>query len=521
MLAESRRTGTSVPILLFLGLVAILLLHFVDPDLPMTWAFAHLHRRPYLPWIGISLVFALPLIANALWRPEGVPERTGNLRRTSVLAFLVLAFAGTLSASLYWPQVPYSIDSQTFLVSVTRPEADYPPRWYLTTRLYRLVSLALVPPVDPEVYARGANALAGAFTLTALVGCARLLARRRSETIAITLLAWSSLGVAEMSIGYLDVYPVPVAMTAVFLWLALGSLAGRRHVFWPVFLAGIGPFFYIGLVLLAPSMIFVIDAERHRPGGWRRLILSAIATFFAAGATTLAGHGRLFAWPQWYAEAAEASSCALGLDPTSCLLPLSYMFSITHLWEMASLILLVDGVGFLLLIVCGLPAALRLPRHLDKRALVLGTIAGAHFAFLLVLDPLFGPYADWDAYAASMIPVTLLGAWAFVVWGRSNPQIFGALLGLALATSSVHLLARLNAIHVDYRGHLEETPCHVAGCAPPGSYVETCRDCRWDGVLLLCECRRRDGRWKPTAHFGSCRTGFYNDDGTLSCSDPP
>jgi hypothetical protein len=520
MLAETSRPGTPIPMLLILGLVGILLLHFVDPDLRMTWGFAHLYRRPYLPWIGITLVFALPLIGNILWRPGVTPETPANLPLASVLAFLTIVFGGTLAASVYWPQVPYSIDSQTFLVSVTRPEADYPPRWYLTTRLYRLVSQTMIPPLDPEVYARGVNALVGAFTLTALVGCARLLARTRSETIAITLLAWSSLGAAEMSIGYLDVYPLPVAMTAIFLWLALGNLAGCRHVFWPVLLAGIGPFFYIGLVLLIPPVVFIADTERRKPGGWRRLILSFVATFLAAGATTLAGHGALFAWPQWYAEAAAASSCGLGLDPTSCLLPLSYMFGMTHLWEMASLILLVDGVGFLLLVVCGLPALLQSPRRVDYRALVLGTIAAAHFAFLLVLDPLFGPYSDWDAYAASMIPVTLLGAWAFVVWGRSNPRIFGALLGLALATSGVHLLARLNAIHVDYRGHLEETPCHVPGCAPPGSYIETCRDCRWDGILLRCECRRRDGHWKPSAHFGSCRTGLFNDDGTLRCGDP-
>jgi hypothetical protein len=36
------------------------------------------------------------------------------------------------------------------------------------------------------------------------------------------------------------------------------------------------------------------------------------------------------------------------------------------------------------------------------------------------------------------------------------------LLGLALACSSVHLLARLNALDVEAERHLRESPSHIA-----------------------------------------------------------
>lgn len=513
--SESRGTAIVAGILTS-ALGAYLLLHFIDPDLSITWSYAHLHRRPALPWIGLGLVVLLPPGVSALWRAPVLRQPVGAPSVTQTGAALSLLYLALFASSLWSPQTPHAVDSVEFLLGTTEPGFHYNPRWYLSIRLYRLVSSVLVPPIDPERFARGANALLGAIAMMGFAGCARRLADTRGEAIALVALVWSSFGVLQISVGYLDIYPVPLAATGLYLWLAFRVLEGRSTLWGPFLIVGLGPFFYIGLILLAPPTIFLVYDVVRRDGNLRRVWPPAMFTLLGAVLATYAGHGRPLAWADWYAEAALAASCDWGLQSGSCLLPFGYMFSAEHWNEMAHLLLLVDFVGLLLFAVCTSSELLRDLTRIDLRVLVLGSVGAAHFAFLLVLDPLFGQYSDWDAYTYPAVPITLLGGWGFVLWGRRSPRWFGLLLGLALAAASVHLLARLNAIHVDRRAHLLETPCHV-NCGPPGSYYESCRHCAWDGVLLLCECRTRKGTWRPTGAMTDCARGFFNDDGVLRC----
>ncbi len=514
-LLESRRNAV-VASILATGLGAYILLHFAEPDLAITWSYAHLHRRPFLPWVGGALVVLLPALGAALWRHPAAQRPLGHLSRPRIFGTVIALFVGLFTLSLWFPQVPHAIDSAEFLFGASQPGFHFNPRWYLSIRTYRLLSTVLVPPLSPEHFARGMNALLGAVALTAFAGSARLLSKTRGEAIALTLLVWSSFAVLQMSIGYLDIYPVPLAVSAVYVWLALRVLEQRTQLLWPLLIVGVGPFFYIGLILLAPSAIFLVFDVVRRDRGfrhvWRPMLLTAACAVFA----TVPGHGYPLAWSEWYAEAAQAASCHWGYQDSSCLLPLDYMFSWPHLNEMIHLLLLVDGIGLLLFAVCTSSELLRDPQKIDLRVLILGSIAAGHFALLLVLDPLFGPYSDWDAYTYPAVPLTLLGGWGFLLWGRRQPRLFGFLLGLALAAASIHALARLNAMHVDYRRHLKESPCHV-NCGPRGSYYDTCRNCTWDGVLLLCECRTRAGEWRDSGTMQRCIHGYRNNDGYLRC----
>lgn len=516
MSAYESRGGAFVASVLTLGLGLYVWLHFAEPDLSVTWSHAHLHRRAFLPWLAIGLLLVVPVLTAFLWKSPAAARPLEPWSRGQVFAGFLVLFAGTLWVSLWFPHEPHAVDSAEFVLGASKPGFRFAARWYLGIRTYRLLSAFLVPPLEPETFARGVNAFLGAITLSSLAGCARAFSRTRGEATAITLLAWTSMGVLQMSVGYLDIYPVPMAITSLYLWLALRALEGRIHVLWPLLIVGIGPFFYIGMVLIAPSATFVVYGVARRQGGMRRITIATIVTTIAAVCATLPGHGRPLAWADWYAEAAEASSCQWGLTSESCLLPLDYMFGWTHLNEMLHLLLLVDAVGLLLFVVCTAPEFLRDRRQIDLRVLVLASIAAGHFAFLLTLDPLFGQYSDWDAYTYPAVPVTLLGGFGFVLWSRRKPRLVGFVLGLALAAAGVHLAARLNAMHVDYHLHVIETPCHV-NCGPPGSYVDTCRGCTWDGTLLLCECRRRDGRWQRTGSITPCPRGFRNLDGRLDC----
>lgn len=516
---ESRGTTTIATVIatvLALSLGAYILLHFIDPDLSVTWSYAHLYRRPWLPWIGAGLVVALPLLGQALWHHPAGREPLRDPSPGQIAAAFLAVFAALLATSVWFPQTPHALDSAEFVLGSTQPGFHYNPRWYLSIRLYRLLSTAFVPPLSPEQFARSANVLVGTVAMMAFAGCARHLSTTRREAAALTALVWSSFGVLQISVGYLDIYPVPLAVTGVYLWLAFRVLEGKSSLWGPLLIVAVGPFFYIGMILLAPPILFLVYDVIRRDRSLRRVWPPAVASLAAAACATIVGHGRPLAWGAWYSEAAEAASCDWGFQSGSCLLPVEYMFSVKHWNEMGHLLLLVDAVGLLLFVVCTTSELVRDRTKVDLRVLILGAIGAAHFAFLLTLDPLFGHYSDWDAYTYPAVPITLLGGWGFLLWARREPRFFGLLLGLALAAASVHLLARLNAMHVDYRAHLRETPCHV-NCGPPGTYYDSCRNCAWDGVVLLCECRTKEGAWRPTGTMAKCDRGYRNDDGVLRC----
>ena len=256
--------------------------------------------------------------------------------------------------------------------------------------------------------------------------------------------------------GYLDVYPFALAVTALYLCTALGALAGDVHPGWPLALAFVAPFFYIGLVLLLPSTAVIALSAARRPEARAPLALGLLAAVAAAGAATLPGFGAPFAWRAFVARAHADSGWQLGLSPTSSLLPLGYLLSGAHAREVVHTLLLVDGVGVLLLVVCGA----WLPRR-DPAAALLALLVAPWLAYVVAMDPLFGAFADWDLFSYGTAATSLIGAYAFVAWGRAAPRAFGWLLGLALAAASVHLLARWNALDVDLPRHLLESPYHL------------------------------------------------------------
>src|SRR5439155_684703 len=80
-----------------------------------------------------------------------------------------------------------------------------------------------------------------------------------------------------------------------YLCTALGALAGDVHPGWPLALAFVAPFFYIGLVLLLPSTAVIALSAARRPEARAPLALGLLAAVAAAGAATLPGFGAPFA----------------------------------------------------------------------------------------------------------------------------------------------------------------------------------------------------------------------------------
>src|SRR5262249_25136151 len=157
----------------------------------------------------------------------------------------------------------------------------------------------------------------------------------------------------QLAFGFIDVYPMALALMAVYLASAVASLCDDLHPAWPALVLAVGPFFYVGLVLLAPSALVVALAVVRRPGGLRQLCVAAAVAVGAAGAATLPGYGLPFAWRAFVDGVRAASQAELGLSPTSSLLPLDYLFSRWHAYELFHELVLLDGVGALLVVVLG------------------------------------------------------------------------------------------------------------------------------------------------------------------------
>jgi len=278
----------------------------------------------------------------------------------------------------------------------------------------------------------------------------------------MTSLSASAFGVLQLGIGYVDVYPLALAMTALYLWTALRTIQAGGHPVWPLLLVAVGPFWYIGLALLAPSALVVV-AVAARTSGPRRVVGAATVALLAAGMATLPGLGRPFAWATFAGLVRSESWSDYGLSTASNVLPLDYLMSPLHAAEVLSTLGLTDPVGMTLLVVVGGWWLVRRPVRVvaDPAALLLAALTLSYLAYVVAMDPLLGAFSDWDLFSYGAAATSLGGAYAFIAWGRRCPRFFGALLGLALATASVHLLARLNAIDVEVERHRVESPHHV------------------------------------------------------------
>ncbi|TMB00299.1 MAG: hypothetical protein E6J57_08305, partial [Deltaproteobacteria bacterium] len=229
------RRPSGVALALSAGLAAELALHFLEPRLAITWSHAHLGRRGVLPWIGAALVLVLPAASAWVWRRPGARRPLGALSWRAAAAAVALGAAVLALARLrHAPLI--SIDPWFLVKSVAEGTGEN-GRWYLLLWSYQHLGAAVQPWLDAPHLIRTVSGLAASVALVALAGAARRLGRTRGEAGAIALVAWTAFGVAQLVPGYLDVYPFALAVTALYLWTALGVLAGDVHPGWPLVIA--------------------------------------------------------------------------------------------------------------------------------------------------------------------------------------------------------------------------------------------------------------------------------------------
>jgi hypothetical protein len=436
-----------VAIAIFVVSALYLWIHLWEPRLPLFgWSYEQFHRHdaPLPILLGLA---AIPFLTATAWRSRArfAPPSRAHVAASIGILWAVFSIVGNA-----FPIAPICPDSKYFLTAVR--DGVVMPRWMLTLEAFETVR-GWWMQVPVAVVIRAGNALLTTIAFVAMAGSARHLARDRREWIGMTLLCWTTFGNLQLGMGYIDVYPAAQMLMALYLYAGIRALDGTGRVLWPLVIAATAPFFYVGLSLLAPSALLLAWAVGRRDGmgplAWQGLIVLGLA-----GLCTVPAYGVPFAIGP-FLNAVRLTGLA-GLDPDSTLLPGWYFWTQFHALEVASTALLVDGMGIVLLLLCGA----WILRH--PVAWFLAAVAAPSLVYCVTMDPLFGPYADWDLFSYIAVVTSLLGGYAFVTWGRDR-RWTGALLGIVLAANTSHLLAKLNGLDLGFEEYIQQSPWHGAG----------------------------------------------------------
>jgi hypothetical protein len=440
----------------------VIALHLLEPELSITWSYAHLSREGWRVGAALLLSVTLPFLGAWAWTSRASKRPLQRLAGARLAALGTCAIGGLAALGAIAPAPPSNYDS-TVLLDTVRGARDGPVRWMLSTASLQALVGPFIQQADPTRWVAAANSAFAGVGLLGLIAAAREIAQTRGEAFALSAIVLSAFGTAQIAIGYLEVYPLALALVGSYIGFAARSLQRGDGLATCAAIVAIGPFFYIGLALLAPSAIVLGLLHLRREGGGRRVVRATVIGVLVAAAATVPHYGVPFAWAAFAAEVTADNHALLGLQAGSPLLPLSYLWSTQHLKEVLHSLLLVDPVGWLLLLFPGLALLRREgPGGLPPIGLFLASIAVPYALYAFAMDPLYGVYLDWDLWVTGAPAISLLGGWAFLTWGRDQPRVTGALLGLALACAGVHALARLHAIPVEAERHLQESPFHIS-----------------------------------------------------------
>ena len=462
---------------ILIGALGYLGLHLWEPELSLTWAYAHLNRLPFAWPLSLVAVFGLPVLAVLAARLPIATRVIPPLKwRGALLAFLIVS-ALFLLIGWFFPAKAISLDATAFAIQVWKG-GIWTTRWYMTlvsfTSIFRVVEWLAPVPVPARDVVSVLNVFLVGASYVLFFACARRLTRNLAETFMVAVLAWTAFGNLQLSLYYMDIYPTAQFITALFLWTTFRFLEGRGDPAWPILVAMLSPFFYVGMVLLAPAAAVVVLLAAARPRGIRYVLGCLAAGMLLAGLLTWPGFGYPFAFGPYLEGLLANDGRQFGLANDSSFLPLAYLFSLEHLVEYLHTLLLIDGIGLWLCATAGIPVLFHaLGGRFATPAGILFLVAAPILAYAYAMDPLWGAYADWDLFSYVAVPTSLLGGYAFVVWGRAVPRWRAPLFGLLLAASLVHLAARLNALEVESERHFLESPRHLELSPPALASPET------------------------------------------------
>ncbi len=235
-------------------------------------------------------------------------------------------------------------------------------------------------------------------------------------------------GTSVLFFGSIEVYAPLAAFLGLYLFLGIRTLARGGSIVWPAMVLGVAFTLHGSAGLLLPSLVVLANAGRIRPLRFKRQLLAAGS--FLIPVVLVFGALFLLVWGGELPDASpERFGSFFGGNDQGPLLPLVLtptnvlyryaLFDAEHLVGVLNLLFLAAPAGMILLLI-GRPA----PGNPVVRFVGLA-------ALFLVLFPVFWNVnyplrQDWDLFSPLGIPLTVLGALAFLRRGAGPRRAVGA-----------------------------------------------------------------------------------------------
>ncbi|MEN8152117.1 MAG: hypothetical protein ABFS86_20035 [Planctomycetota bacterium] len=275
-------------------------------------------------------------------------------------------------------------------------------------------AVADVTGLDAVSAIRLVAGLAGLVYAWAAVGIARECFEDAGRRAGVTALLLTG-GAAALFFGTIEVYAPVAAGIAVYIRAALRSLSGRGPSWAPPLALGVAFTLHGAAGLLLPSLVLL--ANGGRPWPLRPVALARAAVLFLLPVAAVFGWMYLVTWGgELPAAGHERYGTFLGGMKQGPLLPLALSFAnLTHRYA------LMDAhhiVGIVNLLLIAAPAGLALlfagTRERSPARSFLLSAAVFLVAFPVFWNVNFPLRRDWDLFSPMGIPLTLLGALAYL-----------------------------------------------------------------------------------------------------------
>ena len=252
--------------------------------------------------------------------------------------------------------------------------------------------------------------------------------KKSSERI-IFLFSTVSIGSVQLFFGYIEDYPLVLATLMIYIYVSYKYLRGELSIFWPSMLMSIllGASLLTGWLL--PSVFYLyfskeIKFEKKSLKFKKRNLLlflaglilpySAIMVFFALQKVDLIN---LF----------RNSHLVAAMKPNiKYFLSLKEMFSITHITDFVLEHLLISSYGLFLLFYLLISKFKKIT--FDKFVIFLMIASGGLIIFSFVWIPQLGAFMDWDLFAVSSLPYSVLAIYLFLKTKNTGFKYTGMIL---------------------------------------------------------------------------------------------
>jgi hypothetical protein len=254
----------------------------------------------------------------------------------------------------------------------------------------------------------------------------------------------ASLGTMQLFFGYIESYTIICLGILAYLWLALRSLRGEASVWLPASVLALTHAFHPSTLVLQPSLWYVGWAEwrRGHVRGMSALVKVVVPSLLAAvvvlALMEAGGHG-LDAFLTVDFPGGGDHRWFVPLLRTTTRWEHYTMFSRAHLLDIVNEQLLTAPVILPALILVWVLARRRVTWS-ERRVRFLLLAAGCYLLLTLVWNPDYGGRRDWDLFAPSALPLTLLAGYLLP---RALPEaaaLRSATIAL-VATQMMHTVA--------------------------------------------------------------------------------